>query len=236
MDILIDKMLAIEDLDTIIKLTIAAFIGVVIGLERELKKKPVGIKTLLVISVGSTLLTIISIQSVEKYTAIFEHVVMDPMRLPAQIVSGIGFIGAGVIWKRSNDVVSGLTTAAIVWGVGGLGIAIGADFIAESFYALILFIIGVDIIPTILRKVFKYDMNQKVIILKLTMKKEQDTKEIIRFIKNNKINIRSVHVRDEKDDSKLVEIRAYVSKKRYVTEIYEECSALNLMEKIDIRE
>lgn len=225
-----------SDGDTIFKLCIAAVVGIVIGLERELKKKPVGIKTLLVISVGSTLLTIISIESVEKYTVLFEHVVMDPMRLPAQIVSGIGFIGAGVIWKRSNDVVSGLTTAAIVWGVGGLGIAIGADFIAESFYALLLFIIGVDIIPTIIRKVFKYDMNQKVIIIKLFMKKEQSTKEVMKLIKENKINIRNVHVKDESGVLKSLEIRGYVAKGRYVTDIYDELNSAKILQQIDIYE
>ncbi len=79
---------------------------------------------------GLLLLTIVSIHSVQKY-AVQGLTNMDPMRLAAQIVSGVGFIGAGVILRRSNDMISGLTTAAMVWAASALGIASGAGFYTE---------------------------------------------------------------------------------------------------------
>src|SRR3954465_11386134 len=82
------------DYDILIKLGISAVFGLIIGLERELKRKPVGLKTSLVISVVSCLLTIVSIQSAYMFPNTNNvRITMDPLRLAAQIVSGIGFLG-----------------------------------------------------------------------------------------------------------------------------------------------
>ncbi len=103
--------------DPFLKLGISAILGLIIGLERELKRKPVGLKTCLVISISSCLLTIVSIESAYVFP-LKDHITMDPLRLAAQIVSGVGFLGAGVILRRGNDSITGLTTAAIIWGGG----------------------------------------------------------------------------------------------------------------------
>lgn len=89
------------DLEILYKLGIAAVLGLIIGLERELKRKPLGLKTSLVISIISCLLTIVSVQTA--YLLNHENKVqisMDPLRLAANIVSGTGFLGAGVILKK----------------------------------------------------------------------------------------------------------------------------------------
>lgn len=76
---------------------------------------------------------------------------MDPMRLAAQIVSGIGFLGAGVILRRSNDVISGLTTASMVWAASALGIAIGAGFYLQATVAMILIILAINVLPQLVK-------------------------------------------------------------------------------------
>src|SRR5690606_20432223 len=131
----------ISSFETFFKLVIAALLSLVIGLERELKRKPVGLKTSVVISTFSCLLTIISIESAyiaegSEYDNV--NITMDPLRLAAQIVSGIGFLGAGVILKRGNDSISGLTTAAMIWGAGGIGIAVAAGFYLEAALAVLI--------------------------------------------------------------------------------------------------
>ncbi|MCK9906669.1 MgtC/SapB family protein, partial [Frankia sp. Cpl3] len=107
-------------------------------------------KTSIVISVASCLITIVSIEAVEKFS-MRGLTNMDPMRLAAQIVSGVGFIGAGVILKRGNDAISGLTTAAMVWSASGLGIAVGAGFYVEAFFAVLLMIVAINILPFFLK-------------------------------------------------------------------------------------
>lgn len=104
----------------LLKLLFALLLGLLIGIDRQLKHKPLGLKTSMVISVASCLITIISIESVGRFS-VPGHTNMDPLRLAAQIVSGVGFIGAGVILRRSNEIISGLTTAAMVWTASALG-------------------------------------------------------------------------------------------------------------------
>lgn len=227
------------EIDTLIQLSLAALVGLIIGFERELRKKPTGVKTLIVISVASALLTIISRESIDMYANLGAKVVQDPLRLPAQIVSGIGFLGAGIIWKRSNDVISGLTTAAIVWGVGGLGIAIGAGFISEAILALLFFLVGVEVIPWLIEKMTGIQMNEKVITMKITIDRKTETKEIMKIAKENKIKIKNVEVLDKKDDEKqvkIIKIRGYIPKKLYVTSISDELSKLDEIKEIEIKE
>ncbi len=96
------------------QLFIASLIGIVIGIERETKGKPASLRTFSVISLGSCLYTILSVEGAN----------MDQARVAAQIVSGVGFIGGGVIFK-SSDKVEGITTAALIWLAAAAGMACG---------------------------------------------------------------------------------------------------------------
>lgn len=136
-------------LATVAKIVAAFVLGGVIGLERESKGKPVGFKTCVIIAVASCVLTVVSIQSAEYYAEISVNIRSDPMRLAAQIISGVGFLGAGVILHRRDDAISGLTTAAIVWASAGVGIACGASFYLHAFLATALFLLAIKISPYI---------------------------------------------------------------------------------------
>ena len=150
-----------------VKLGISAILGLVIGLERELKRKPVGLKTSLVICIVSCLLTIVSMESAYNAVPGAVNITMDPLRLAAQIVSGIGFLGAGVILRRGNDSISGLTTAAMIWGAAGIGIAVGAGFYLESFVCVALLIFSVEFIPFIMKLIGPKQLREKEILLQL---------------------------------------------------------------------
>ncbi|ALX93922.1 transporter [Serratia fonticola] len=136
-------------LATVGKIVAAFVLGGVIGLERESKGKPVGFKTCVIIAVASCVLTVVSIQSAEYYAEISVNIRSDPMRLAAQIISGVGFLGAGVILHRRDDAISGLTTAAIVWASAGVGIACGASFYLHAILATALFLLAIKISPYI---------------------------------------------------------------------------------------
>jgi putative Mg2+ transporter-C (MgtC) family protein len=115
-------------------LLIAALMGFAIGLERELRGKQPSIRTFSMISTGSCLFTLISIEMAA--AAVGEH--GDPTRIAAQIVSGVGFIGGGVIFKMQSK-VEGITTAALIWLTAGLGMAVG---IGHSEMALAAVLVG----------------------------------------------------------------------------------------------
>lgn len=115
-------------LDLLLKLGLAVLLGGVIGLEREISGKPAGLRTNILICVGAALLTDVSITIVRGPTGAY---IGDPSRLAAQIITGIGFIGAGTIMQASGT-ITGLTSAATIWVVCAIGITVGAGFYLEA--------------------------------------------------------------------------------------------------------
>lgn len=109
-------------IDVIIKIILSIIFGGLVGLERELKQKPVGLRTNILICIGSTVFMIIGLNIAKTYSGN-----TDPLRVAAQIITGIGFLGAGSI-IRSHGEVRGLTTAASIWVVAGIGLAIGNGY------------------------------------------------------------------------------------------------------------
>jgi putative Mg2+ transporter-C (MgtC) family protein len=106
------------ELELLLRLLLAALLGAAIGLERELKQKSAGLRTNTLIAVGAALFTLMSVEMAE---GVFGA---DPTRITAQIVTGIGFLGAGAI-IRTGGSVQGLTTAATVWVNAAIGMAAG---------------------------------------------------------------------------------------------------------------
>jgi putative Mg2+ transporter-C (MgtC) family protein len=115
-----------------LKLILAAVLGGIIGIEREIRDKPAGLRTNILICVGSTLFMSIS-------TKVAQLVGGDPTRIAAQIITGIGFLGAGAV-LHSHGFVLGLTTAATIWVVAGVGMALGS-----GLYGVAVFVTGMSI-------------------------------------------------------------------------------------------
>jgi putative Mg2+ transporter-C (MgtC) family protein len=109
--------------DTLLRLVAAAALGAAIGLERELDEKAAGLRTHMLVSVGAALFTLVGAYGFAE----FPRGSVDPSRIAAQIVTGIGFLGAGVIF-RQGFTIRGLTTAASLWLVGAIGMAAGAGY------------------------------------------------------------------------------------------------------------
>jgi putative Mg2+ transporter-C (MgtC) family protein len=125
------SLVAALKLATLGRLVLAAFLGGLIGLERELKAKPAGLRTTLLICVGAAMFTQLSLQIALLASGVGEGFRADPARLAAQIIPGIGFIGAGAILHGKGR-VTGLTTAATLWVVTAIGIAVGAGAYVEA--------------------------------------------------------------------------------------------------------
>jgi putative Mg2+ transporter-C (MgtC) family protein len=120
------------DLEMALRLLLAAFLGGIIGLQRELSGKEAGLRTNILICLGSALFTILSIYGFPN---------SYPARVAAGVATGIGFIGAGVILHRNGGVVTGLTTAATIWAVASIGMAAGAGLYIVSAVATALVLV-----------------------------------------------------------------------------------------------
>jgi len=129
-----------------VNVLLATFCGGLVGLERELKHKSAGLKTNMLICVGSTIFTTLSVLMAQSMAE--KGYYGDPGRLAAQIVSGIGFLGAGAIMQSQAGMVLGLTTAATIWVVAALGVCIGMG------YGLIAVVISLFVVSLIVGTTF----------------------------------------------------------------------------------
>ncbi|HDR9507051.1 methyltransferase [Burkholderia cepacia] len=135
----------LSNLELVMRLVLAAALGSVIGFERERLSWAAGLRTHMLVCVGSTLIMIVS--------AFGFADVLDPSRIAAQVVSGIGFLGAGSILLR-GEIVRGLTTAASLWSVAAIGLAVGGGLYVASISATIIILIILAGIKPLERRYF----------------------------------------------------------------------------------
>lgn len=123
------QLIEVFRLDLGVKMLVATIAGGAIGLEREIRGKPAGLRTNILICIGSALLMDLSMRIAANHAG-------DPGRIAAQVVTGIGFLGAGTI-LHTRGTVSGLTSAATIWVVAAIGLTVGAGLVFEALAATI---------------------------------------------------------------------------------------------------
>jgi len=140
----------------VLRIVTAIIIGGMLGLERGMKNRPAGLRTYMLVSVGSCLIMMTN-QYIYQFTG-----AGDPMRLGAQVVSGIGFLGAGTIIVTRHNQIKGLTTAAGLWASAGVGLALGIGFYEGAITAGV----SIYLILTILQKL-EDRVHKKIKVLEL---------------------------------------------------------------------
>ncbi len=116
----------LSNTDICIRLLVATLVGMILGIERERRHKPAGFRTHILICVACTIISMISAYGYGNFVS--SGINIDPARLTVGVLTGIGFIGAGIIWKAPSGSVQGITTAANIFLLAALGIAIGLGF------------------------------------------------------------------------------------------------------------
>lgn len=152
---------------------------------------------------------------------------MDPMRLATQIISGIGFLGAGVILRRNNDVVSGLTSAALIWASSGLGIAVGVGLYKEAFYATCLFIISVNVLPFIIKGLGPKRLKQRDVSVQLVMNPNSKMTDLLKTVggssqapdTNRDYLIRDIKIRDVENNHQQIDLLISTPEEEYTTNL-----------------
>lgn len=130
----------ISNFEITLRLIMAAILGSVIGFERERLSWAAGLRTHMLVAVGSALVMLVSAFGFADVLGRNAAIVLDPSRMAAQVVSGIGFLGAGSILLR-GEVVRGLTTAASLWSVAGVGLAVGGGMYSAAVVATVIILI-----------------------------------------------------------------------------------------------
>lgn len=173
---------------TLFKLFLSLVAGGLVGLNRERHKQPAGFRTHILICMGSTLLMVLSIYIPQTY---FNFQNGDPGRIAAQVVTGIGFLGAGAIIRLGTN-VRGLTTAASIWLISAVGLAIGAGLYIVSLVVVVLALFTLVILERAERKLIP-QLNLKTIVLEFASNNfpESQIKEIL---KKKKIHLNEMNV------------------------------------------
>lgn len=181
-------------------------VGGLIGFEREIGNRPAGFRTHTLVCVGSTLVMLTSQFIFEEYSGIVN---LDPARLGAQVISGIGFLGAGTILKLGPR-VRGLTTAASLWVVACLGLAIGAGYYWGAITATILVYITLILLKKV-ERIFVRDISALEIDLQLRNKPGQIAK-VTDVMGRLNIQIRDIRIfhNEDEDEDIWMKIKFYV--------------------------
>ena len=182
--------------ELILRIIVGGLLGGVIGFERELRAKEAGFRTHFLVALGSALLSVVSAYGYDKILDLFPRASYDPGRITAQIVSGIGFIGAGLIIFQKNS-VHGLTTAAGLWVTSGIGIACGIGHYDFAIVTTIMVLIALELVMLIDQRI-----NKRMFTVTL---KTGDRSKIDKFmsgIKEDKIHIRAYELNLDYEDGR----------------------------------
>ena len=206
--------------EIILRIILALIIGGAIGYEREVKNRAAGFRTHILVCLGSTIISLLQIeignnviQMIELNPTLGEVIKVDYGRLGSQVITGVGFIGAGTIVHTKGN-IKGLTTAATLWIVACLGLSIGmGSYCISIFSTIIIFIILV-----FLKKIEnKFISINTIKILEINFKFNDNNKmEIINFFQRKKIVIKSIEYFFKENENKEVNVKYIIYKPRYI--------------------
>lgn len=181
----------------ILRLAAACVLGGIIGFEREHVHRPAGLRTHILVCVGSALVMVTSEFIYFRYSS---HVNVDPARLGAQVISGIGFLGAGTIIKEGIS-VKGLTTAASLWAVSCVGIAVGIGFYSGAIIATVIIFL---ILVVIKKTQGKISMQKNVRLFIHTRIKKGEVNELSGLIQEMGVKIKRTDFVSSEIDGEMV--------------------------------
>jgi len=127
----------LSDRDVMLRLLVSVILSGLIGLERQMQRRTAGLRTHILVCLGSSLIMLTSLYVFDIYN---ERAGLDPARIAAGVITGIGFLGAGAILRDQTE-IKGLTTAASLWVVAGIGLAVGCGFYLGAFFTTVLTLI-----------------------------------------------------------------------------------------------
>lgn len=182
-------------LELLLRLVIACILGLVIGFERKNRNKIAGVRTHAIVAFGAALMMIVSKYGFEDLNGSY-----DASRIAAQIVSGVGFLGAGIIFVKDRNSVSGLTTAAGIWATAGVGMCIGAGLYFISVSSALLLLIMQEMLHRI---GFLSNENYRANV-RLTVENNVDIHELEEMVKKEQVELSSIKIiRSDKVNTKI---------------------------------
>lgn len=214
--------------EVVFRVVIGALLGALVGLEREMRGQVAGFRTHTLVAMGSTLFTLVSLYGFEPFfeDAGGQPYTFDPSRVAAQIVVGIGFLGAGAIMRHGSS-VKGLTTAASLWVVAAMGLAVGAGFWAGALaVSLMLLVVLRGFRPAeklLMRWFYPEDAKLTISIDPHTL----DSAQLIHDLEEGEIRVRQITSVKAAEDAMKVTLAIGITRRASANEIVERIRRLS---------
>jgi putative Mg2+ transporter-C (MgtC) family protein len=184
--------------DVLLRIVVAAVLTGAIGMERELRERAAGLRTHMLVGVGSALFTIVSAYAWGEFRfSTAEGIVFDPTRIAAQIVTGIGFLGAGAIIRQGLS-VRGLTTAAGLWVVAAIGMAAGAGYYSAAAITTGVVLVGLGPLRWV-EGGFLSRMRRGGRVLEVDMLRERPISSVLAVVEGRRARVNRVEFEDEEN-------------------------------------
>ena len=214
----------ITNQDIIMRLLIALIVGGLTGLERERSHQFAGFRTHILVSVGSCITSITSLSLFFQYNSYSN---IDPARLSAQVLSGVGFLGAGAILKTSNG-IRGLTTAAGIWATACIGIAVGYGYYILAISAWLFVMITLYILKNIDKMIFK----KKQTIFNIKTDNIEIISSIYEMFQRSQISVKNIEINSDTNNIKINLLTVH-DRRIVLDEVIKELSKLKNIISID---
>ncbi|RUT78585.1 MgtC/SapB family protein [Ancylomarina longa] len=229
-----NQIISETDINTstiLFRLLFSFLIGLVVGIERERHKQPAGWRTHILICLGSTLLMLLSIYIPQTFQN-FQN--GDPGRIAAQVVSGIGFLGAGAILKFGVN-IKGLTTAASIWVIAALGLAIGAGMYMGAILGAAILLFALITLDALEKKLFPGKFIKRLNIYTTSSDVSEEDFSII--LKKHKIIIRTIDLEHSFDENKInYYLTVQISEKVKLKDLTSDLSSISGIKRVKLQQ
>ncbi|GAB3069367.1 MgtC/SapB family protein [Virgibacillus ainsalahensis] len=193
-----------EDIDVmIIRILIALVLSGVIGFEREMNNHSAGFRTHILVGVGACLMMLLSIFGFEAFIVQYDNVRFDPARIPSYVISGIGFLGAGTIIVYGGT-IRGLTTAASIWTVAGIGLVVGAGMYGAALFTTFIILISLVFLNNFEKLFTKVNSSN---LIEIIASVDLEISEIIAVIESYNLTIKNVEIVKSENNNRKIFIK-----------------------------
>ncbi|MBP2078952.1 MgtC/SapB family protein [Oceanobacillus polygoni] len=217
-----DQLLGEDFLLIITRLLVALVLSGLIGFEREVNNHSAGFRTHILVGVGACLMMILSLFGFSTFNEVNDNIRFDPARIPSYVISGIGFLGAGTIIVYGGT-VRGLTTAASIWAVAGIGLVVGSGMYSVAIFTTLIILISLIFLNHIERI---FPRSRTTTFIELVVDEKIQINQVVEIIENHHFPIRNVEIIRQESSLRKVYIKTSRKDKLSLITIFEEISQL----------
>lgn len=231
MDIIIEQMNSENLTIVIIRLLVTIILAGLIGFEREVKNHSAGFRTHILVGIGSCLMMLLSLYGFEAIINQYQdnsYVRFDPARIPSYVISGIGFLGAGTIIVYGGT-IRGLTTAATIWAVAGIGLVVGSGMYITATIATIVILLSLSILNNVEKL---YISKRYSNVIEVVGKPELKINEILAILEAAEVSINHIQILNTEEDYKKVLIKLDSMSGSNFVQIMEDISSQNAVKHV----